>query len=158
MKELSLEDVELKQANPSDILIGKGLVRLILGFLADPSFNMEARRRHEAVQCLFNLTVLETLEPINVAIVYHSTLVIAEGVLWEKEDQICALSELIKLAFLLNFDEAAVQYLMKSKNLQIFMEDEAFLSAAFPSGSVYRESLNICIVLLLLLWAVISLA
>ncbi|KAJ9140122.1 hypothetical protein P3X46_030804 [Hevea brasiliensis] len=178
MKELSLEDVELKQANPSDILIGKGLVRLILGFLADPSFNMEARRRHEAVQCLFNLTVLETLEPINVSyslslysgeivnaevsrklrwdressklfaqkkdraggqksLIEYATYfskVIAEGVLWEKEDQICALSELIKLAFLLNFDEAAVQYLMKSKNLQIFMEDEAFLSAAFPSG------------------------
>lgn len=60
--------------------------------------------------------------------------VIAQGVLWEIEDHICPLSEFIKLAFLLNFDEAAVQYLMKSKNLQIFMEDEEFLSAAFQSG------------------------
>ena len=61
--------------------------------------------------------------------------VIAEGVLWEKEDQINALSEMIKLAFLLSFNEAAVEFLLKSKNLQIFTEDEEFLSAAFPSPS-----------------------
>lgn len=179
MEELSLEaSVGRMRANPSDILIGKGLVRLILGFLADPSFNMGARRRREAVQCLLNLTVLETVEPINVSynlllssgeivnakasqkirwdkessvlfaqkndfaggqknLIEYATYfseVIAEGVLWEIEDHICPLSELIKLAFLLNFDEAAVQYLMKSKNLQIFMEDEEFLSAAFQSG------------------------
>jgi sacsin len=53
-------------------------------------------------------------------------------VLWDKEDHISALSELIKLAVLVSFNEEAVQFLMKSKNLQIFEEDEEFLSAAFP--------------------------
>ena len=44
-----------------------------------------------------------------------------------------SLSELIQLAFLVEFNEEAVEFLMKSKNMQIFMEDEEFLSAAFPS-------------------------
>ncbi|CAN1189252.1 Protein NO VEIN [Linum perenne] len=62
--------------------------------------------------------------------------VIAKGVLWEKEDNvtIAALSGIIRLAFLLNFDEAAVDFLMKANNLQIFLEDEEFLSKAFPSS------------------------
>ncbi|XP_055961134.1 uncharacterized protein LOC126673391 [Mercurialis annua] len=179
IEKLSLEDgVELKQANGNDNFIGKELVRVILGFLADPALNMEAKTRHEAVNGLIHLTVLETKMPIHVSytlslssgeivnakasrmlrwdkencklftqklqraggqknlIEYATNVseVIAEGVLWEKEDQISGLSELIKLAFVLNFDEEAVEFLMKSKNLQVFMEDEEFLSAAFPSG------------------------
>ena len=47
-----------------------------------------------------------------------------------------SLSELIQLAFLVEFNEEAVEFLMKSKNMQIFMEDEEFLSAAFPSGLI----------------------
>ncbi|KAK0584559.1 hypothetical protein LWI29_015151 [Acer saccharum] len=62
----------------------------------------------------------------------HFSEVISKGVLWEMEDHINALAELIRLAFLLEFNEEAVGFLMKSKNLQIFMEDEEFLSAAFP--------------------------
>ncbi|TXG65723.1 hypothetical protein EZV62_006998 [Acer yangbiense] len=63
----------------------------------------------------------------------HFSEVISKGVLWEMEDHINALAELIRLAFLLEFNEEAVGFLMKSKNLQIFMEDEKFLSATFPS-------------------------
>ncbi|KAM4107751.1 hypothetical protein ACJW30_04G168900 [Castanea mollissima] len=58
---------------------------------------------------------------------------ISEGVLWENSEHIGALSELIKLAFMLEFNEEAVRYLMKSKNLQIFLEDEGFLASVFPS-------------------------
>ncbi|XP_065872779.1 uncharacterized protein [Euphorbia lathyris] len=178
MERLSLQDgAELKQVSASDVMIGKELVRLILGFLAHPSLNMEAQSRHESVKCLLNLTVYETMEPINVRysirlssgkivdpsacrmlrwdkekqefftqkkdstggqknLIEYATYfsqMIAEGVLWEKEDDISTLSELIKLAFLLNFDQEAVQFLMKSQNLQIFVEDEEFLSAVFPS-------------------------
>jgi sacsin len=177
-EEVSLADgVELSQMDSRDAGIGKELIRLILGFLADPSLDMEATKRHGAVQCLLNLKVLETMEPITVSyslllsdgeplkvkasrmirwdkecskfftqkmdkaggqknlIEYATSFseVIARGVLWDKEDQIKALSELIKLAFLLNFDEQAVQFLMKSNNLQTFLEDEEFLNAAFPS-------------------------
>ncbi|CAI9767382.1 unnamed protein product [Fraxinus pennsylvanica] len=59
--------------------------------------------------------------------------VISEGLLWDKEDHIQQLAELIKLGFILEFDEAAIGFLMKTKNLQIFLEDEEFLSSAFPS-------------------------
>ncbi|XWS47769.1 hypothetical protein CRYUN_Cryun13aG0013500 [Craigia yunnanensis] len=177
-KELSLTNgLEIKQVNFRDFIIGKELVRLILGFLAGSSIKMEADKRHEAVQCLLNLTVVETLEPVAVAytlllssgetqevratravrwdkesskifiqkmdksagkknILEYATYfseTIVEGVLWEKEDQISSLSELIKLAFILKFNEEAVGFLMKSKNLQVFVEDEEFLSAAFPN-------------------------
>ncbi|KAM5571578.1 hypothetical protein ABKV19_011919 [Rosa sericea] len=52
---------------------------------------------------------------------------ISESVLWKSTDHIDSLSELITVAALLNFNEEAVDFLMKSKNLQIFMEDEEFL-------------------------------
>ncbi|MED6205579.1 hypothetical protein PIB30_118570 [Stylosanthes scabra] len=57
---------------------------------------------------------------------------ISVGVLSENVDHVPALSELIKLAFVLKFDEEAIDFLMESKNLQIFWEDEEFLSSAFP--------------------------
>ncbi|KAF9668074.1 hypothetical protein SADUNF_Sadunf15G0089500 [Salix dunnii] len=176
-EELSLAGgVKLKPLNPSVLFIGKEMVRLILGFLADPSLKMEMRKRHEAVQCLLNITALVTSEPITVSyslslssgeivkvrasrmirwdrkssrfytqkpdkaggpkgrLEYATCLseAIAGGVLWDKEVNMNALCELIKFAVLVNFNEEAVQFLMKSKNLQIFEEDEEFLSAAFP--------------------------
>ncbi|KAJ0052371.1 hypothetical protein Pint_01242 [Pistacia integerrima] len=175
-EESSLEDgVELKQVNPSDVSIGRELVKLIIGFLAD--LKLEAEKRHEAVKCLLNLTALKTPQPITVR--YNLSLssgeivdaresrmirwdkltsefftqavdrscghkfrieyatyfseVISEGVLWDREEHISALSELIKCAFLVEFDEEAVEFLMKSKNLQIYEEDEKFLAAELPS-------------------------
>ncbi|XP_062115853.1 uncharacterized protein LOC133829995 [Humulus lupulus] len=177
-EEVSIAQVaENEQVIPRDALIGKGLVKLILGFLAHPSLKMDAKERHKAVEGLLNATVLETVEPIDVS--YNLSLssgktlnvrasrmvrwdkdsseiftqkidkskgpgnlieratyfsqVISEGVLWENGDHIDTLSELLKLAFLLDFNEEAVAFLMKSKNLQIFLEDEKFTSSAFPS-------------------------
>ncbi|KAF3438505.1 hypothetical protein FNV43_RR21267 [Rhamnella rubrinervis] len=59
--------------------------------------------------------------------------VISEGLLWDNGDHMYELTELIKLAFVLEFNEEAVAFLMKSKNLEIFMEDEEFLTSVFPS-------------------------
>ncbi|XP_059644204.1 uncharacterized protein LOC132285978 [Cornus florida] len=178
-KELSVVDgLEMKQVNPSDVLIGKGLFRLILSFLADLSLKMEGEKRHEAVRCLFNLTVLETVEPITMGyslslssgeivnvrasrvirwerenlklfvqkmdrsggqknMIKYATYfseVISEGMLWEKEDHISQLAELMKLGYLLEFDEEAIGFLLKTKNLQLYSEDEEFLSSALPSN------------------------
>ncbi|XP_038879398.1 uncharacterized protein LOC120071283 [Benincasa hispida] len=174
-----VDGVNLKQVNPTDISIGKELIRIILGFLADPGKKIEAAKRHEIVQCLLNLTVLETGEPVMInyslsltsgkiisanatqlirweressklftrkmvmsgghkEIIEYATYfseVISEGVLWEYNDYICALSELIKLAFVLNFDDGAVSFILKSKNLEILEEDEHFLSSAFSEQS-----------------------
>ncbi|KAJ0112969.1 hypothetical protein Patl1_01283 [Pistacia atlantica] len=175
-EELSLEDgVGLKQVNPSDVSIGRELVKLIIGFLAD--LKLEAEKRHEAVKCLLNLTALKTPQPITVRYslslssgeivdaresrmirwdketsefftqevdrscghkfrIEYATYfseVISEGVLWDREEHISALSELIKCAFLVEFDEEAVGFLLKSKNLQIYEEDEKFLAAELPS-------------------------
>uniref|UniRef100_A0A5B6Z3I5 Sacsin/Nov domain-containing protein n=1 Tax=Davidia involucrata TaxID=16924 RepID=A0A5B6Z3I5_DAVIN len=177
-EEVSVMDgVGLKEVNPRKILIGKGLFRLILGFLADPSLKMEAAKRHEAVGRLLNLTVLETLEPITVgyslslssgdilnvkasrmmrwereslkffkqkldmsggqkSMIEYATYfseVVSEGVLWEKEDQMWQLAELMRLGFLVKFNEEAIGFLLKTKNLQIYLEDEEFLSSVFPA-------------------------
>ncbi|VVA21672.1 PREDICTED: LOW QUALITY PROTEIN [Prunus dulcis] len=178
-EELSLENSVDQQVIPTEKLIGKVLLRLILGFLACPPIEMEAGTRRKAVQGLLSLTVVETTEPITVnynlplssgeilnvrasrkirwdremskfftqkidrsgghkSIVEFATYfseVISDGVLWEYTDHIPALSELIKLAFVLEFNEEAVDFFMKSKNLQIFIEDEEFLNSAFPSST-----------------------
>ncbi|KAF0894857.1 hypothetical protein E2562_004869 [Oryza meyeriana var. granulata] len=60
---------------------------------------------------------------------------ISKGLLFDKADQIPSLAELIKVGSLLDFQDAAVEFLLKSKNLQLFPEDEAFLNAALPDGS-----------------------
>lgn len=176
-EELSIaKGVQNERVIPRDVLIGKGLVKLILGFLVDPALNMDSKERHKAVEGLLNLTVVETVEPIDVSyklslssetldvtasqmvrwdresskiftqkmdrskgpgnLIERATYfseVISKGLLWENDDHIDTLSELIKLAYLLDFNEEAVAFLMKSKNLQIFLEDEKFLSSAFPS-------------------------
>ncbi|XP_059444849.1 uncharacterized protein LOC132176607 isoform X3 [Corylus avellana] len=184
-EESSLVDVShLNEVNPMEILIKKGLVRLILGFLAGPTMKMEAERRHEAIKGLLNITFLETVEPITINyslplssgefvkakarrvilwdresskfvaqkldrsggyknIIEYATYfseAISEGLLWENSDHIETLSELIKLGFTLEFNEEAVEFLMKSKNLQIFMEDEEFLASTFPSDQKYHSS------------------
>ncbi|CAM0909121.1 unnamed protein product [Alopecurus aequalis] len=53
---------------------------------------------------------------------------ISQGLLFEMADQITSLAELIKIGSLMDFDGAAVEYLLKSRNLQLFPEDEEFLS------------------------------
>ncbi|KAG6672481.1 hypothetical protein I3842_16G059100 [Carya illinoinensis] len=56
---------------------------------------------------------------------------ISEGLLWENSDHIGALFELINLCFILEYNEEAVEFVMKTKNMQIFKEDEEFLASIF---------------------------
>ncbi|CAL5348684.1 unnamed protein product [Camellia sinensis] len=178
LKEVSTMDGDgLEQVNLSEILIGKGLVKLILGFLAGFSLKMEEEKRHEAVRNLLDLTVIETNDPISIGYSLSLSLgerlkketkpmirwdreskklftvkmdrsgghrknieyatcfseAISEGLLWENEDHIRELAELIKLAFVLEFDEGAIEFLMKTQNLQLFLEDDRFISSAFPT-------------------------
>ncbi|XP_065022895.1 uncharacterized protein LOC135648851 [Musa acuminata AAA Group] len=62
--------------------------------------------------------------------------VISQGLLFEMSDQIAALSELIRLGCLLDFEEDAVEFLLKTKNLQLFAEDEELLSSVSTSSKV----------------------
>ncbi|KAK7290689.1 hypothetical protein RIF29_05285 [Crotalaria pallida] len=50
------------------------------------------------------------------------------------KEHVAELSELIKLAFVLKCKDKEIEFLMESKNLQIFCEDEEFLSSAFSSN------------------------
>nr|GEW07666.1 DNA binding,ATP binding protein [Tanacetum cinerariifolium] len=63
----------------------------------------------------------------------HFGEVIADGVIWENEELVSGLSELIRLGFLVEFDEEAVEFLLKTNNLQIFLEDQEYLSTKFSS-------------------------
>ncbi|KHN17476.1 hypothetical protein glysoja_027019 [Glycine soja] len=125
-----LDGVEVRQVDPSNIFIGKGLVKLVLSFLACSSIKIEAEKRHEAVQGLIELTVHETIEPVTVC--YSLSLSSGKTITKKNVDNVLALSELIKLGFLVKFNEEAVDFLMESKDLQIFLEDEEFLRSAFP--------------------------
>ncbi|TKY68745.1 hypothetical protein E2542_SST05005 [Spatholobus suberectus] len=173
-----LNGVHLKQINLGNICNVKGLVRLILGFLACSSLKMEPNKRHEAVQGLLNLSIFETKDPVTVSyslslssgdiitkkanrmirwerqsskfftqkmnLQWHSgnpslikyatyfSEAISEGVLRENHDHVPALTELITLAFVLNFNNKVIEFLMESKNLQIFNEDDEFLRSVLP--------------------------
>ncbi|XP_050376688.1 uncharacterized protein LOC126794087 [Argentina anserina] len=172
-EELSLADEVQVESFPREKLIKKSLLKLILGFLGAPAMGIEADKRQKAVQCLVNVTVVETTKPITVSyslslpnserkvlraegsrkvrfdrdnsMIFTQKLdksggqksliefvtcfseAISESVLWESTDHIDTLAELIKVAALLDFNEEAVDFLMKFKNLQTFMEDEEFL-------------------------------
>ncbi|XP_077228605.1 uncharacterized protein LOC143861588 [Tasmannia lanceolata] len=172
-----LNDIEFKNVNQSGAYIGHGLFRIILGFLADSSFEMPVESRHQIVKYLCDVTVLETEEPIMVSYTLslpsgksinanasrmirwekensklfiqkndgssrhkarvefatYFSEVISSGLLWENPDRIAGLSELIKLGCLLEFEDDAVEFLLKSKNLQLFDQDEVFLSSLFSS-------------------------
>ncbi|KAL1217317.1 Protein NO VEIN [Cardamine amara subsp. amara] len=167
---------EQEVVEPMNNLIGPGLVKLILGFLSDPSLMIEAEERCRIIQSLVGLDVKETSETISTeytlnlpskgekliakaermirwerekGVVYAEKMekacgkrkvleyatcfaeVIAKGVMWEREDLIGRLSELVKMAYLVEFDEEALEYLMKSKNLQVYEEDEKLISDEF---------------------------
>ncbi|XP_004510206.1 uncharacterized protein [Cicer arietinum] len=169
------DDVELVQVDQNNIFSLKGLVKLILGFLACSSLKMEPDKRHEAVQGLLNLSFLETMEQVTVS--YSLSLssgdiiskkddkmvrwerqsskfftqkmdghqgnslkyamcfseAISEGVLCENHEFVPALTELITLGFVLKFKNEDIEFLMLSKNLQIFSEDVEFLSSSFAT-------------------------
>ncbi|KAG2563949.1 uncharacterized protein LOC120645191 [Panicum virgatum] len=61
---------------------------------------------------------------------------ISKGVLFEMADQIPSLTELIKFGSLMDFQDGAVGFLLRSKNLQLFPEDENFLFS--------RKKMRIC--------------
>ncbi|OIV93309.1 hypothetical protein TanjilG_14560 [Lupinus angustifolius] len=167
---------ELNEMDAGNVFNLKGLVKLILGFLAS-SLNMEPEKRHKSVQGLIDLSFYETSESVtvsyalslssgdvinkkenrmvrwerstskfftqkmgmvsgNASLIRYATYfseAIAEGVLCENYDHVGELIELIKLAYVLECNNEVIEFLMESKNLQIFCEDEEFLSSAFPS-------------------------
>ncbi|RCV38302.1 hypothetical protein SETIT_8G131500v2 [Setaria italica] len=57
---------------------------------------------------------------------------ISQGLLYERVDLVPSLTELLKVGFLIGFEEDEVEFLLKTKNLQLFLEDEDFLLGAFP--------------------------
>ncbi|MCL7031774.1 hypothetical protein MKW94_008115 [Papaver nudicaule] len=171
-----LDTAEMKQISARGAFIKRGLIRIILAFLADPSFEIGFEKRHQMVTYLLGLTVFETEEPItagyrlklstgstlkvevsrmirwerenmklftqkvdrsssghkeNISYATNFSEVIAEGLLWEKADQIAGLCELIKLGWLLDFEEEAMGFLLKTKNMELCYEDEEFIKSAF---------------------------
>ncbi|KAJ0578478.1 putative histidine kinase/HSP90-like ATPase superfamily [Helianthus annuus] len=171
----NVDQVKLEPISSKEKFMKRGLVKLILGFLADPNLKLETERRHEAVSRMLGLEAFETVDPMTVKYVLslscgdvvtveakrmirwdkqnsklfmqkreesggqksviehacHFGEVIAEGMLWENEEVVPQLSELIRLGFLVEFDEEAIEFLMKMKNLQIYLEDHDYLSSIF---------------------------
>ncbi|XP_068308008.1 uncharacterized protein [Pyrus communis] len=74
-------------------LIGRGLIKIILGFLAGPEVNMSMKERHNAAKSMVMLSVYKSDKPIQVCyrlVPSASTSVEVEKlklVLWEKDSQ-----------------------------------------------------------------------
>ncbi|MCL7023273.1 hypothetical protein MKW94_002320 [Papaver nudicaule] len=170
-----LHTAKLKQIASKGTFIKRGLIRIILAFLADPSLEIEFEKRHQMVNYLLDLVVFETEEPItatyglrlptrtlkvdvnqmirweredmklytqkvdrsssghkeNIAYATYFSEVIAEGLLWEKPDEIAGLRELLQLGCLVEFEDEAISFLLKTKNLQLCNKDEEFIQSAF---------------------------
>lgn len=58
---------------------------------------------------------------------------ISQGLLYERADLIPSLTNLLKVGFLVYFDEDEVEFLLRTKNLQLFSEDEDFIMGSFSS-------------------------
>jgi sacsin len=57
----------------------------------------------------------------------------SQGLLYDRVDLISSLTELLKIGFLVDFEGGEVEFLLRSKNLQLFPEDVDFLLDAFPA-------------------------
>ncbi|CAO2818412.1 unnamed protein product [Amaranthus hypochondriacus] len=57
---------ELIQADLKDAYIVKGLIMIIIGFLTDPSLNIDVQRRRDTVNMLLKLRVFETRDPVRI--------------------------------------------------------------------------------------------
>ncbi|XP_047306317.1 uncharacterized protein LOC124909709 [Impatiens glandulifera] len=62
------------------------------------------------------------------------SVTISEFLLWEHEESKNELAELIKLGSVLDFNDDAIDFLMRTKNLQLLAEDHEFLSKSFRSS------------------------
>ncbi|KAL4566707.1 hypothetical protein LXL04_030829 [Taraxacum kok-saghyz] len=175
-----ISDIDLakfKPINSHEKIIKKGLLKLILAFLANVKIDVE--KRHEGVNRVLAVKVFETPDKMSVKYslgfcngdvaeveprrmirwdkqlgnLYmeklerglcgykgvmefgcHFAEEIAEGVLWDNEEVVGGLCELIRLGFLVEFDEDAVEFLLKVKNLEVFLEDREFLASIFESS------------------------
>jgi sacsin len=59
---------------------------------------------------------------------------ISHVLLYERVDLIPSLTELLRIGFLVDFAEDEIEFLMRTKNLQLSSEDVDFLLDAFPFG------------------------
>ncbi|XP_042504941.1 uncharacterized protein LOC122081759 [Macadamia integrifolia] len=91
--ESSIRDVtEFKEVNPRDILIRGGLLRLILGFLADPSLKMDVETRHQTIKHLLDLAVFEAGKSITVSYILplssgkNVNAEVGQMIRWEREN------------------------------------------------------------------------
>ena len=58
--------------------------------------------------------------------------VISAGLLSEHPNLVAGLCEMVKFRCILGFDNDAVNYMLRCKNFQLFVEDKSFLSSIFP--------------------------
>ncbi|KAI3504524.1 hypothetical protein L1887_26069 [Cichorium endivia] len=177
----NISDVDhagFKPVSSKEKIIKKGLLKLILGFLADPDLELEPDKRHEAVSRVLAIDAFETPEKMTVRYkltlscgdvvdvkprrmirwdkqqsklymqkmerssghknvmeyAFHFAEEIAEGVLSENEELVGNLSELIRSGYMVEFEEEAIDFLMKKKNLQILVEDQDYLSSTYSSS------------------------
>ncbi|KAF4379461.1 hypothetical protein G4B88_024446 [Cannabis sativa] len=82
-----------KKLIPKNGLIEKGLIKMILAFLAGPLLNMQVKKRQQTATALLNLTLYQTEQPIKITYIltpYPNETVKAEAkkmVFWDKKSK-----------------------------------------------------------------------
>jgi hypothetical protein len=79
---------------------------------------------------------------------------ISQGLLYERADLVDSLAELIKVGCLLDYELAAVGFLLKNNNLRVFAEDEEFLLLHINKGNIIFFSLQDFIISNKLSWKI----
>lgn len=87
-----LGNCKLEKMDLTRGLVGKALVKIILGFLASPFVNMPMAERHKAAKSVIDISVFGTEEPITVryglyllSLKRELSVDIRRMVLWEKD-------------------------------------------------------------------------
>ncbi|GLJ45857.1 hypothetical protein SUGI_0965460 [Cryptomeria japonica] len=147
-------DTSLLKLQSGEGIFGYGLYSIVLSYLAYPSFNITAAKRHAIVKTLAESSAYEIAEPMRIS--YILTLrteddnpkvrlsvatefaeVVSKGLLSEHHPGLVAgLCELLKMGCMLEFDNEAVEEMLQHRNMQLFEEDGRFLYS-----QVFRISL-----------------
>lgn len=163
--------MSLQKLQPGEGILGMVLYKMLIAYLAKPSFKIPADKRRQVVKALINCPVYRVAEPLRteyaLLVVQNENIevktetmvrwekdpkrlllltpdrddqkakmlfvsdfaeVISQGLLAEFPDLVGGLCEMIKFGCAFDFDLQPVDCMLRSRNLQLFTEDNRFLS------------------------------
>ncbi|KAL3526922.1 hypothetical protein ACH5RR_011578 [Cinchona calisaya] len=138
-------DCHFHKLEAMDDLIGRPLIKIVLGFLASQVIDMS--ERHRKAKSILDMSICGTEEPMNtkygLQLPSLNTSLHVETrrmVVWDKNKRrllrhapsLISAHENIRMGFAFGFKENEVDYPLVTENLNLSAEDQNFLNSAFP--------------------------